>query len=139
MAKIKVLFICTGNSVRSQLAEGLLRQLAPDHFEIFSAGIMPAGIHPYTETVLSEIGIDLTGQWSKSIWDLPGIKLDYVIFLCEVAALSCPAIPGNHQTLNWFIDDPIRFMGPEPDRLKAFQATRDAIRDKISTFIEDLI
>lgn len=137
MEKKSVLFVCTGNSVRSQLAEALLRHFGGEQFEAFSAGFMPAGIHRYTKQVLGEIGINIDQQYSKHIDEYLNRSFDYVIVLCEVAALNCPHFPGNTERLNWFIDDPIRVIGSDERRLMAFKITRDILKEKIMKFIKE--
>ncbi len=136
MSKKSVLFVCTGNSVRSQMAEALLRHYGGDQFEVFSAGTTPAGVHRLTKQVLGEIGIDIDSQYSKHIDTFKDKSFDYVIFLCEVAALSCPNFPGNYERINWFIDDPIRVIGNDERRLLAFQWTRNMLKTRILEFIK---
>jgi len=135
--KKKVLFVCTGNSVRSQMAEALLRTYGGDKFEAFSAGTTPAGIHALTKQVLAEMNITTEGQYSKHIDELADIKFDYVIPLCEVAALSCVNIIGNYERINWYIDDPIRVLGDEERKLMAFRITRNILKQKVLKFIEE--
>jgi arsenate reductase len=137
MDKKTVLFICTGNSVRSQMAEALLRHFGGDQFEVFSAGFTPAGIHRYTKQVLNEIGINIDQQYSKHVDEYRARSFDYVIVLCEVAALSCPTFPGNAERINWFMDDPIRVMGSDERRLMAFKITRNMIKDRVMKFIRE--
>ncbi|MCK9484957.1 MAG: arsenate reductase ArsC [Candidatus Marinimicrobia bacterium] len=137
MEKKSVLFICTGNSVRSQMAEALLRHFGGDQFEVFSAGFTPAGIHRFTKQVLSEIGIRVDDQFSKHVDTYLDRSFDYVIVLCEVAALSCPPFAGNAERINWFIDDPIRVFGSEERRLMAFKITRNILKERIMKFIKE--
>jgi arsenate reductase len=133
----KVLFVCTGNSVRSQMAEALLRTYGSDKFEVFSAGTTPAGIHPLTKQVLAEMNVTTEGQYSKHLDKLADIKFDYVIPLCEVAALSCVNIPGEHERINWYIDDPIRILGDEERKLMAFRITRNILKQKVLKFVDE--
>jgi len=133
----KVLFVCTGNSVRSQMAEALLRAYGGDKFEAYSAGTTPAGIHTLTKQVLAEMNITTEGQHSKHIDKLADTKFDYVIPLCEVAALSCVNISGKHERLNWYIDDPIRVLGDDERKLMAFRITRNILKQKVLKFIEE--
>jgi len=133
----KVLFVCTGNSVRSQMAEALLRTYGGDKFEAFSAGITPAGIHALTKQVLAEMNVTTAGQHSKHIDEFANIKFDYVIPLCEVAALSCVSIAGSHERINWYIDDPIRVLGDDERKLMAFRITRNILKQKVLKFIEE--
>lgn len=135
--KTRVLFVCTGNSVRSQMAESIMRNLAGNEVAAYSAGITPAGIHPLTKQVLAEIGISTEGQYSKHIDELADETFDYVILLCEVAALSCPDFPGDVEKLNWYIDDPIRIIGDEERKLMAFRITRNILKRKIQDFMKE--
>ncbi len=134
--KVKVLFVCTGNSVRSQMAEAFLKDMDKEHFEVYSAGITPAGINELTRKVMDEEGISLENQHSKSVEKYQSVNFDYVIPLCEVAALNLPDFPGDYQRLNWFMDDPIRIIGDREKRLRAFRFTRNLIRRRIENFIK---
>ncbi len=137
MEKLNVLFICTGNSVRSQMAEALLRNIGEDKFNVYSAGTNPAGVHKNTITVMNEIGLSMDAHVSKHLDKFKDKEFDYVILLCEVAALSCPTFPGKSERLNWFIDDPIRVFGDEEKRLMAFRITRNILKKKIIDFIKE--
>jgi len=137
MDKKSVLFICTGNSVRSQMAEALLRHFGGQQFEVYSAGFTPAGIHRYTKQVLGEIGIKIDSQYSQHVDEYRPRPFDYVIVLCEVAALSCPTFPGSAERINWFIDDPIRVIGSDERRLMAFQITRNILKERVMKFITE--
>jgi len=137
MVKKSVLFICTGNSVRSQMAEALLRRFGGDQFEVFSAGFTPAGIHRLTRQVLAEIGINIGTQYSKHVDEYINRSFDFIIILCEVAALSCPTFSGNAERINWFIDDPIRVIGGEERRLMAFKVTRNILKERVMKFIKE--
>ena len=126
MKKTKVLFICTGNSARSQLAEALLRWHAGDHFDVFSAGLEPKTMNPMTTMVLDEWGIDSSNQYSKSINEYLGKKeFDFVITVCDSADQNCPIFPGTGVRLHWSFEDPSSV--PENLRLEKFQQIRDAI------------
>lgn len=135
--KKRVLFVCTGNSVRSQMAEAFLKAHGGDEFEVFSAGITPAGVNSFTKQVMSEVGISMEDHYSQYVDEYAETSFDYVILLCEVAALSCPNFPGDYKTLNWFIDDPIRVFGDEERKLMAFRVTRNIIEKKVLKFIEE--
>jgi len=135
--KKRVLFICTGNSVRSQMAEALLKSLGSDKFEVFSAGITPAGVHHLTKQVMGEIGISMDGHHSQHVSEYENTVFDFVIPLCEVAALSCPEFPGKHQRINWYIDDPIRVLGGDERKLTAFRITRNILKKKVQAFIQE--
>ncbi len=136
--KLRVLFICTGNSVRSQMADAFLRTLGGDKFDVFSAGITPAGVHRLTKQVMGEIGISMDGHQSNHIDEFLNIEFDYVIPLCEVAALSCPDYPGKNQRINWYIDDPIRVLGDDERKLTAFRITRNILKKKVTEFIQNV-
>ena len=133
--KRRVLFLCTGNSCRSQMAEGLLRELAGDHFESLSAGAHPAGyVHPLAVEVMREAGIDVSGQESKHIRDfLPerGTPPDLVVSVCDSAARECPTFPGKVERLHWPFPDPIGASGSPEERRAAFRRVRDAMRERI--------
>ncbi|MBN2601644.1 MAG: arsenate reductase ArsC [Candidatus Marinimicrobia bacterium] len=135
--KKRVLFICTGNSVRSQMAEALLKSLGSEKFEVFSAGITPAGVHRLTKQVMGEVGISMDGHHSQHVGEYENTSFDYIIPLCEVAALSCPEFPGNHQRINWYIDDPIRVLGGDDRKLTAFRITRNILKKKVLEFIQN--
>ncbi len=135
MPKTRVLFLCTGNSVRSQMAEALLRQLGGDRFEVWSAGVAPAGIHPMTVRVLEEEGIDMGNHFSKSIDQIPAEEFDLVITLCGHAKDRCPAFPERVAREHWPIDDPIAMVATAEQRLQMFRETREKIRDRILDFL----
>jgi arsenate reductase len=132
----KVLFICTGNSIRSQMAEGLLRALGNDRWDAASAGVLPSYVHPLAVRVMSELGIDISHQTSKSVERFLGQTFHHIITLCDYAAVSCPAIPGQGRRSHWPIDDPISAEGTVEERLVAFRKARDEIRKKIMDFVQ---
>jgi len=134
--KQKVLFLCTGNSCRSQMAEGLLRHLVGDRFEVFSAGIAPSIVHPKAIKVMAEIGIDISQYRSKSVEEFKGQGFDYVITVCDNAKESCPIFPGKTQRLHWSINDPTGTAGSEDEIVVAFREARDEIKGRI---IEQLV
>ncbi|MGA3056963.1 MAG: arsenate reductase ArsC, partial [Candidatus Limnocylindrales bacterium] len=103
---IRVLFVCTGNSARSQIAEALLGDLGGSDFAAFSAGTLPHGVSPYTTRVLGEAGIDWSGARSKSVTEFIGRPFDYVITVCDRARQTCPVFPGRHKSLHWGLEDP---------------------------------
>ena len=135
-APIRVLFICTGNSARSQLAEALLRDFGGADFEAFSAGTEPKDVNPYAVRVLDEIGIDWSGARSKSATDFIGQPFDYVITVCDRARQTCPVFPGNHNTLHWGLDDPAGVEGPDEAKLEAFRRTRTEVATRLRPFVE---
>src|SRR3990172_9765195 len=102
----RVLFVCTGNRARSQIAEGLLRHLAGDRFDVFSAGTEPKGLIPLTIEVMRESGIDISGQRSKGVEEFEGQEFDYVITVCDTARQACPAFPDGGKRLHWSVEDP---------------------------------
>ena len=129
--KRKVLFLCTGNSCRSQMAEGLLRHYYSNRFEAFSAGIDPTEINPYAIRVMQEIGIDISHQNAKSIDTVLGLALDLVITVCDNANESCPMFPGNVERHHWGFEDPADAQGTEAEILAVFRTVRDQIKAKL--------
>ena len=130
MSKQRVLILCTGNSARSQMAEGLLRHDAGDRFDVFSAGTRPANVRPEAITVMQELGIDIAGHRSKSVDEFAGQGFDYVVTVCDNAKASCPVFPGT-TTIHWSFDDPAAVEGSEKQRLAAFRHVRDELRDRL--------
>lgn len=139
MSKIRVLFVCTGNAARSQMAEALLRRHAGDRFEAFSAGTHPKGIHPLTRQVMGEIGEDLEGQYSKSVDEYLGKQhFGYVITLCADAEQNCPTtFLGVSRRLHWAFDDPTAVQGGEAEQLEKGRQVRDQIERRIKSWIAD--
>jgi arsenate reductase (thioredoxin) len=137
MAKESVLFICTHNSARSQMAEGLLRHLAGDRFEVESAGTEKTHVRPLAIEAMKELGIDISGQTSKTIESLGDRKFDYAITVCDNANEACPIFPGGTRRLHWSFDDPSAASGPDEQRLALFRRVRDEIRAKIEEFLLD--
>ncbi len=135
--KIKVLFICTHNSARSQMAEGLLRSLRGDLYDAFSAGTIASKVNPYAIKVMSEIGIDISHHRSKSIDEFKGQIFDYVVTVCDNAKENCPFFPGKYVFHKGF-QDPADFEGTDEEKLMIFRKVRDEIRSWIeSTFTSD--
>jgi len=132
--KKRVLILCTGNSARSQMAEGLLRTIAGDRYEVFSAGVAPSHVRPEAIEVMSELGIDLSSHRSKSVDEFAGQRFDYVITVCDNAAENCPVFPGSTKRIHWSFDDPAGVTGSEEDRLAAFRHSRDEIRKRLEQF-----
>ncbi|MGV8025977.1 MAG: arsenate reductase ArsC [Anaerolineaceae bacterium] len=135
----RVLFLCIGNSCRSQIAEALLRKHAADQFVVFSAGLEPSVIHPYTIRVLEEIGIDASEQFSKSVakyFNTP--PFDYIITVCDDARESCPIFPGPGERIHWTFEDPVRFIGSEEQQLAKFREVRDLIDVQIRSWLKEL-
>lgn len=136
--KIKVLFLCTGNSCRSQIAEGWARNLKGDVIEPYSAGLRPIGVNPRAIKVMAEAGIDISAQTSKHIDELPGINFDYVITLCDNAREHCPVFGGKAKLIHKVFGDPTLVMGNEEEIMAAFRRTRDNIRAFIEILPESL-
>lgn len=130
----KVLILCTGNSARSQMAEGLLRHDAADRFEVFSAGTHPSRVRPEAIAVMKEIGIDISRHRSKSVDEFAGRQFDYVITVCDNVKQSCPAFPGNTKRLHWSFEDPAAVQGTDEERLAAFRRIRDQIHIRLMDF-----
>ena len=139
MENERVLFLCTGNTVRSQMAEAFLRKYAGRHFEAHSAGLKPSIINPCTEHVMREIGIDLSGQHSKSVKEYLGkISFTYLITVCGEAEANCPStFPGISHRLTWAFDDPAAAGGSEEEKLQKFREVRDQIEGRIKLWLEE--
>jgi arsenate reductase (thioredoxin) len=135
-APIRVLFVCTGNSARSQIAEALLGRIGGDDFAAFSAGTEPKGVNPYTIRVLDEAGIDWSMARSKSVEGFLGQPFDYVVTVCDRARQTCPVFPGTHDRLHWDLEDPAEVDGPDEQRLAAFRATYNELERLIRPFVE---
>ena len=132
--KKRVLILCTGNSARSQMAEGLLRHLAGDKFEVESAGTIATYVRPHGIAAMAEIGIDITDQRSKSQDEFLDMPFDYVITVCDNAAQNCPVFPGKAERIHWPIDDPAFVGNTYEERLAAFRRARDEIRQRLAEF-----
>ncbi len=129
--RAKVLFLCTHNSARSQMAEGLLRHLAGDRFEAHSAGTEATHVRPLAIRAMEEVGVDITGQESKTLERYLGEPFDYVITVCDDANEACPFFPGARNRLHWSFEDPSRAEGTEEERLAVFRSVRNLIRERI--------
>jgi len=136
MDKQKVLIVCTGNSARSQMAEGLLRHEGGDRFEVFSAGTKPTQVRPEAIAVMDEIRIDISHHRSKSVDEFMGQPLDFVITVCNSAKETCPVFPGNVNRLHWPFDDPAEVEGSDEVRKAAFRRIRDQIHGRIMVFLD---
>lgn len=132
----KVMFVCTGNSARSQMAEGYAKNLLKNKFKVYSAGLNPKGINPYAIKVMREMGIDISGQKSKVIDEELLHQMDLVITLCDSAKESCPVTPPAIQTLHWSLPDPSEFFGTEQEILESFRRIRDEIKNRIESFFK---
>jgi len=132
---IRVIFVCTGNSARSQMAEALLRRDGGDRFEVASAGVDPKGLHPLTVRALAAVGIDVSGARSKSVTEYLGQPFDYVVTVCDRARESCPYFPGGGETLHWGFDDPAEATGSEGERLAVFDRVLREISGRVRRFV----
>ena len=132
--KQRVLMLCTGNSARSQLAEGLLRHDAGYRFEVESAGTRPSHVRPEAVTVMREIGIDISAHRSKHVDEFAGQPFDFVLTVCDNANESCPVFPGQGTRIHRNFEDPAALQASEPERLALFRRVRDEIRDYLRTF-----
>ena len=131
MAKTRVLFLCTHNSARSQMAEGLLRHLAGDRFEAMSAGTEATPVRPEAIVAMAELGVDISGQESKTLERYLGEPFDYVVTVCDAANEACPVFPGAKSRLHWSFRDPSQATGGDEERLEVFRAVRDEILARI--------
>ncbi len=135
---IRVMFLCTGNSCRSQMAEGFARELGKGLLEARSAGLLAAGVHPRAIAVMREAGIDISGQRSREIDEELLRSMDVVVTLCDNAAEACPWTPPAVKLLHWPIKDPVGTRGSEETILREFRRTRDEIHEKIVLFLKEL-
>ena len=133
--KSRLLFLCTGNSARSQMAEGWLRHLAGDRFEVFSAGTHPVGLNPGSVEAMAEVEIDISHHRSKHVGEFATQPFDYVITVCDRAKESCPTWPGPTQLLHWSFDDPATAIDSEDGRRHLFRRVRDEISFRIKSFL----
>jgi arsenate reductase len=135
-AAIRVLFVCTGNSARSQIAEAILRHQGGPAFDVASAGTEPKGVNPLTVRILEEIGIDISTARSKSVSEFLGQEFDYVITVCDQARESCPIFPGARESIHWGFDDPAAAEGSEVERLAVFRRVMSEISVRLQPFEE---
>ncbi len=129
--KSRILFLCTHNSARSQMAEGLLRHLAGDRFEVHSAGTEATSVRPEAVRVMAEVGVDISSQESKTLERYLGESFEYVVTVCDDANEACPVFPGARNRLHWSFEDPSRATGTDEERLEVFRKVRDRIRERI--------
>ena len=141
MSKTRVLFLCTGNSARSQMAEAFLRKYAGERFEAHSAGLELKGIHPLTIKVMDEVGIDVSTQTSKGVNTYLGkLLFQYLITVCDDAEKNCPTVwPGVNQRLHWSFEDPAKFDGTEEEKVAKFRQVRDQIEMRVKAWTENVI
>ena len=133
--KKKILFVCTSNSCRSQIAHGLLSNIAGDRFDVFSAGLSPNKVHPMAIEVMKEINIDISDHTSDQLDDYLDKDVDVVITTCDDANESCPVFPGNVVRLHWSIDDPFESWNVEESNIQLFRDTRNKIEENIRLFL----
>ena len=133
----KVLFVCTGNSCRSQIAEGILKQKSNQIFDVFSAGSHPSRVHPSAIKIMEEVGIDISHHTSNHIDEYLKDEIDIVITVCDNAYKTCPVFPGNVQRIHWSIKDPFRDWDQDPLHLKKFRKTRIELEDRINKLLTE--
>src|SRR5262245_54581040 len=133
--KQSVLFLCNGNSARSQMAEGLLRTLAGERFEVFSAGSQPSAVNSLATAAMDERGIDIRSQRSKHLNEYLDQPFDFVITVCDNAAETCPLFPGPARRIHWSFPDPAGVVGSQAERRAAFQQVRDALEAQLRSWL----
>ena len=133
---VRVLILCTHNSSRSQMAEGLLREMAGEQIEVFSAGSEPSRVNPLAIKAMEERGIDISGHRSKHLNEYLGEPFDYVITVCDDAAESCPMFPGKAERIHWSFPDPSAATGSEEQRLAVFRKVRDDIEARLQEWLQ---
>lgn len=138
MNKQRVLILCTGNSARSQMAEGLLRWIAGDRFDVFSAGTKPGFVRPEAITAMQDLGIDISTHRSKHVDEFRDAPFDYVITVCDNAKETCPVFPATTARIHWSFTDPAAVEGDEPTRLNAFRQIRDEIAVRFKGWLADV-
>lgn len=138
MAVTRILVLCTGNSCRSQMAEGFFRHFGSDRVEVFSAGLEPKGVHPVAIKVMAEGGIDISKQTSNHVSEYIGQTFDYVITVCDNAAERCPTFPGNTPRLHWSFEDPAGATGTEEAVLEVFRRVRTEIESRILSWLSEI-
>jgi arsenate reductase len=135
---LKIMFLCTGNSCRSQMAEGFARELGKGILEPYSAGVSPQGVNEKAVRVMKEIGIDISHRQSKSIDQELLKKMDVIITLCDNAARSCPWTPPEIRLIHWPLDDPAKAVGSEEEVMNEFRRVRDEIKERMKSFIKEI-
>lgn len=137
--KKRVLILCTGNSARSQMAEGLLRELGGERFEVESAGTRPTGLRAEAIEAMREVGVDISRQRSKPVDEFAAQEFDYVITVCDNARESCPVFPGKTERVHWSFDDPAAIEGEWGERLAAFRRVREEIGARLREWVGELV
>ena len=132
---IRVLFLCTGNSARSQMAEGLLRTVGGAEFDVHSAGTEPKGLNPLAVEAMRETGIDIAGLESKSLERFVGQQFDYIITVCDRARDRCPTFPGDNQHIHWGFEDPAAVTGSRAEQLAVFRRVRNEISERLRVWV----
>jgi arsenate reductase len=132
--KKRVLFLCTGNSARSQMAEALLRKIAGGRYDAYSAGTHPKGLHPLTVQAMNDVGIDVSGRKSKDVQTFAGQQFDYVITVCDRAKEECPIFPGA-RPIHWGFEDPAAAEGPAEKQIRTFQSVLGEIERRLKLFV----
>ncbi len=135
--KKRVLILCTGNSARSQMAEGLLRNIAGERFEVESAGVEPSFVRPLAIKAMEEIGIDISSHRSKSVEEFAGQDFDFVITVCDNAKENCPVFPSKSVKIHWSFDDPAEAQGTHDEQLSVFRGVRNEIRERLLKFAQE--
>jgi arsenate reductase len=135
--KKKILFLCTGNSARSQMAEGLTNHLRGDEFEAYSAGVEPLRVHPYAIAVMKEIGIDISHQRSKHVDEFAQSPFDYIVTLCDNAAATCPLFKGGGKIIHQGFTNPADAKGSEEEKKNVFRSVREELKEFILSFTSD--
>ena len=137
MDKQRVIFLCTGNSARSQMAEAFLRKHASDRYDAYSAGLEPKGLNPFTIRVMDEIGVDISAYRSKGVGEYLGkVLFQYLITVCDAAEKNCPTVwPGVNRRMHWSFEDPAAFEGTEEEKLVKFREIRDLIEQKVLNWL----
>jgi arsenate reductase len=136
MKRTRVLVLCTGNSARSQMGEGLFREEGGGAYEVSSAGTRPSRVRPEAIVAMREIGIDISGHRSKSVDEFAGQAFDFVVTVCDSARDACPIFPATER-IHWSLEDPAAVEGSEEERLAAFRRIRDQLRDRVKTFVRE--
>ena len=131
---LRILVLCTGNSARSQMGEGLFRHEGEGAVEVASAGTKPSRVRPEAIAVMREIGIDISGQRSKSVDEFAGQKFDVIVTVCDNARDACPVFPGAAERVHWSFEDPAAAQGTEEERLATFRTVRDQIHARVKSF-----
>jgi arsenate reductase len=139
MLPFRVLFLCTGNSARSQMAEGLMRSLGWGVVEVASAGTQPKALHPLAVQCMAEIGVDISGQKSKEVDPFLSERFDFVITLCDAAAQSCPVFPGARESLHWSLPDPAACRGTDEERAQVFRSVRRRLEARIRRLLSEML